>query len=320
MLLLVIFLVFVVQQICATHEQEHSMDCPTSSCGKITNISRPFRLKRDPIHCGDSKYELDCENNVTVLYLFSGKYHVQAINYNNFTIRVVDPGVEEPSCSSLPRYFLSESNFSDGYFIDVVAPYLSYQYQSHQSGPEWNSLWKHIIYLNCSHPVSEKNKYVNTAPCVKWQSKGYMYATAADYLTAAELKVGCGVKLVSLTSWWGLDANESSYTDMNRALLYGFEMSWLHFACDHQCRKSSDDECSFNTSTLKLQCAPLCQDKFGILLVRCGKGIQIQLKLIIFMALCSILGLGVVRRILRIIFSFIFRYRDMVTAVSLSTM
>ncbi|KHN05169.1 hypothetical protein glysoja_028067 [Glycine soja] len=79
----------------------------------ITNITYPFRLKGDPKGCGDNRYELACENNVTVLYLYSGKYHVQAINYNNFTIRVVDPGVQQPNCSSLPRYFLSPTNFSD---------------------------------------------------------------------------------------------------------------------------------------------------------------------------------------------------------------
>ncbi|ESW13188.1 hypothetical protein PHAVU_008G174900 [Phaseolus vulgaris] len=275
MVLLVMFLLFVVQQICATHEREKTMDCPTSSCGKITNISRPFRLKRDPIHCGDSRYELDCENNVTVLYLFSGKYHVQAINYHNFTIRVVDPGVEEPSCSSLPRYFLSKSNFTDAYHGHAVAPYLTSQYQiSDELSNYEKSLWKHIIYLNCSHPVSEKNKYVNAAPCVKWQSKGHIYAIGGD-ITAAELEVGCGVKLVSPTSWWGLD--ESSYTDMNRALLYGFEMSWLQFACDDQCQESPYDVCSFNTSSLNLQCALLCPDIFGIRLVRCGRGIWSQL-------------------------------------------
>ncbi|ESW13189.1 hypothetical protein PHAVU_008G175100 [Phaseolus vulgaris] len=269
MVLLVIFLLFVVEQVCTTNEQEHAMDCPTSSCGKITNISRPFRLKRDPVHCGDSRYELDCENNVAVLNLYSGKYHVEAINYHNFTIRVVDPGVEEPSCSSLPRYFLSESNFTDAYHGAAMAPYRSTQNQfSDELGNYEKSLWKHIIYLNCSHPVSEKNKYVNTAPCVKWQSKGYMYAIGGD-ITAAELEVGCGVKLVSPTSWGGLDANESSYTDMNTALLYGFEMSWLHFACDYLCPNSTHGDCYFNSSIPKLKCS-LCDDMlFGRLLVPC---------------------------------------------------
>nr|DAD29542.1 TPA_asm: hypothetical protein HUJ06_031010 [Nelumbo nucifera] len=44
--------------------------CAPSSCGKITNISYPFRLKGDPrLDCGDRRYELSCEDNRTVLYL-----------------------------------------------------------------------------------------------------------------------------------------------------------------------------------------------------------------------------------------------------------
>ena len=96
-----------------TTEKQHS--CPPSSCGKISNISYPFRLKDDPKHCGDSRYELSCENNEATLYLYSGKYYVQSINYNNFTIRVADPGVMESNCASLPRYSLSRSNFCDTY-------------------------------------------------------------------------------------------------------------------------------------------------------------------------------------------------------------
>ena len=199
-MLLVMFLLFLVQQICATNEQQNGIDCPTSSCGKIANISRPFRLKGDPKDCGDSRYELSCENDVTVLYLYGGKYHVEAINYDNFTIRVVDPGVEEGSCSSLPRYFLSQSNFTDAYHGEAVDPYQPSQYQfSDQFGSYVKSVLKHIIYMNCSHRVSENYKYVNTSPCVKWQSKGYMYAIAGD-LTARDFEVGCRIKLVSPTS------------------------------------------------------------------------------------------------------------------------
>jgi len=106
------------------------------------------------------------------------------IQYHNFTIRVVYLRVEEPSCSSFPRYFLSKSNFTDACHGDVVAPYLTSQYQSNQFGRHWNSLLKHMIYLNCSHLVSEKNKYVNSASCV---------AIGGD-ITVAELEVGCGVK------------------------------------------------------------------------------------------------------------------------------
>ncbi|RHN77751.1 putative wall-associated receptor kinase, galacturonan-binding domain-containing protein [Medicago truncatula] len=92
-------------------EQEHS--CPPSSCGKISNITYPFRLKNDPIHCGNRSYELSCENNVTTINLYSAKYNVKSINYNNFTIRLVDPGIQQDNCSSFPRNYLSTSDFCD---------------------------------------------------------------------------------------------------------------------------------------------------------------------------------------------------------------
>jgi len=275
MVFLVMFLLFVVQQICARNEQEHATNCLPSSCGKIANISRPFRLKGDPIYCGDNRYELDCENNVTVLYLYGGKYHVQAINYNNFTVRVVDPGVEEQSFS-LPRYFLSQSNFTDNY--RAVDPYRATQTQLSKVSFNEKSLLKHIIFMNCSHRVSENYKYVNTTPWVKWETKGYMYAIAGD-LTAADFEVGCRIKLLSPTSWWGLHANHSSYSMMNTALLYGFEMSWQKFACEDQC-DSPYGECYFDSSTLKLQCSPYCDDIFGVLETKCGKGIHVQVQLI----------------------------------------
>ncbi|KAM1263301.1 hypothetical protein ACFXTH_028309 [Malus domestica] len=70
--------------VCSAKDDRHH--CAPSSCGIITNISYPFRLKHDPDNCGDQWYNLSCENNRTVLYLYSGKYHVQAINYDNYTV------------------------------------------------------------------------------------------------------------------------------------------------------------------------------------------------------------------------------------------
>ncbi|XP_017973196.1 PREDICTED: rust resistance kinase Lr10 isoform X2 [Theobroma cacao] len=69
--------------------------CSPSSCGSIQNISYPFRLNSDPHNCGVPRYNSSCQNNLTVLNLKSGKYYVQAINYNNYTIRLVDAGVQK---------------------------------------------------------------------------------------------------------------------------------------------------------------------------------------------------------------------------------
>uniref|UniRef100_A0A2N9G3A8 Protein kinase domain-containing protein n=1 Tax=Fagus sylvatica TaxID=28930 RepID=A0A2N9G3A8_FAGSY len=57
-----------------------------SSCGNITKIRPPFRLKGAPAgECGsgDCCLELACENNRTTLLADSGKYYVQEIDYEN---------------------------------------------------------------------------------------------------------------------------------------------------------------------------------------------------------------------------------------------
>jgi hypothetical protein len=255
----------------STIEQEHT--CPPSSCGRISNISYPFRLKDDPERCGNSSYELSCENNVTSLYLYSGKYYVQSINYKNFTIRLVDPGVHQANCSSLPRYFLSKSNFSEYYFYE----FFTGPYQASRRVDQSKVLgFEHIVYLNCSHQVTNNHKYVNIAPCINLDDSngGYIYAMAGD-LIVEDLQVGCHVMLVSPTSWLGLDIDNFSYDIMHKALVYGFEVSWLDLACRNIHCHGEDgisEDCFFNTSSEKLQCRPVCigfNDYWGT--DNCGK-------------------------------------------------
>ncbi|KAF3433889.1 hypothetical protein FNV43_RR24992 [Rhamnella rubrinervis] len=78
------------------HAQDlnHRHYCPPSSGGNIPKIIYPFRLRTDPPGYGSRRYELSCKNVAIVLHLYSGKYYVQSINYNNYTIRVVDSNVE----------------------------------------------------------------------------------------------------------------------------------------------------------------------------------------------------------------------------------
>ncbi|KAK7377197.1 hypothetical protein VNO80_02618 [Phaseolus coccineus] len=212
-----VVLLLLVHHICATKdEQEHV--CPPSSCGKITNISYPFRLKGDPEECSVKMYELGCENNVTVLYLYSAKYHVQSINYKNYTVRVVDPALQHHNLSSLPLRFLSRSNFSDTY-TDTTGPFQA-GLNAFYNGESLS--FEHIVFVNCNHSVGEKGKYVEIGEWVKWEGKGYAYAIVGD-LRAEDLEVGCEVKLVAPTSLSTFDNN--SYTAMHTALSYGFEIS-----------------------------------------------------------------------------------------------
>ena len=107
-----IALVLVHETCSATANAKVNDHCAPSSCGNIHNISFPFRLKNDPEKCGDSRYELSCEDNHTLLSLFERRYYVKEINYNNYTIRIVDSGIQKNNYSFTPSYSLTHYNFS----------------------------------------------------------------------------------------------------------------------------------------------------------------------------------------------------------------
>lgn len=94
---------------CKAQNKNNNRNNPTcaSSCGNLDNITFPFRLKGDPKYCGHSNYELDCQNDNTILTLNSKKFHVLAISYHNFSIRVVDPGLDNNNSCSFPTYSVS---------------------------------------------------------------------------------------------------------------------------------------------------------------------------------------------------------------------
>ncbi|XP_058724619.1 LEAF RUST 10 DISEASE-RESISTANCE LOCUS RECEPTOR-LIKE PROTEIN KINASE-like 2.3 [Vicia villosa] len=232
----------------------NSLPCFSSSCGKITNITYPFRLKQDPEHCGNSKYELDCVNNVTVLSLYDGYFRVESINYNNYTIRVVDPNIQPSNCSSLPRFFLSQNNFT--YYNDSEQRYLpkennSYQYFLNRNDYYGLDLSMPVIYMKCTSPPSKvvDKYYANTTSCLDQHT----YAIVGDPPFKI-LEPQCRVKFVTLSSFWGdfytYDKNilgNISYIDIHKALQYGFEISWMKASCP--C-----DECLLNDTINKIQC------------------------------------------------------------------
>ncbi|XP_054821432.1 LEAF RUST 10 DISEASE-RESISTANCE LOCUS RECEPTOR-LIKE PROTEIN KINASE-like 2.1 [Prosopis cineraria] len=242
--------------------QDLNNTCAPSRCGIITNISHPFRLPDDPANCGDPRYELACENNVTLLHLYDGKFPVLAINYNNYTIRLVDPGIQADNFSTLPRYFLFRSNFSrKGY--------------KHPYGTSLSSepTFEHVVYLNCSDLVWKERirffrdslawrEYTDTGVVAdaNWESEGgHVYAVVGD-LKANQFKSGCDVKMVTLiTSHWDslLHMGNFSYADIHRLLSYGFEVSWEERACaDLPPCPFSYQDCNFSPETKSLQCTP----------------------------------------------------------------
>ncbi|TQE10413.1 hypothetical protein C1H46_004010 [Malus baccata] len=262
-----LLLLFLLPFICSqTSIPENNSDC-TLSCGNI-DISSPFRLKGDPQHCGNRTYELTCEENVTVLYLYNRKFYAKAINYNNFTIRVVDAAVQKKdNYYSIPRYSFTSSSFS---YRDPYSTYLVRLTWSSNS-PDISTSYtaRPIIFMNCPNPMHSPG-LVETAPCVK------------DGTCSSNSSLSNGLRMFSYSifGWNGpitsLDLGESceitqmlmvspslSVQDMHQHLTscegiyseiaHGFELSWFYHACSTSNCPGHVGECVLNNVS-KIEC------------------------------------------------------------------
>ncbi|KAL9377569.1 hypothetical protein Peur_028904 [Populus x canadensis] len=224
-----------------------------SSCGNHT-ISYPFSLNSsDPLNCGNPLYTLHCEKNISrVLYLDSRKYYVQAINYNNLTIRVVDAGVQKNDCSSLPDFSLafdSLGNSRRAYttftltftVLDYIAgddyPYTWFQYK--KTG--WERLPKYkplplsqmMIFINCANPV-DSPPYVDTGTCLNGAKYSNVSLSMRSYVNVGGMKASDVLELCSLERMTLLpvkDYKNMSYKEIHSQLAYGFELSWHNSKC-----------------------------------------------------------------------------------------
>nr|GMD51668.1 rust resistance kinase Lr10-like isoform X1 [Ipomoea batatas] len=220
------------------HFSRHSNTrCSPSSCGSIRNISSPFRLNTDPEDCGNPDYELTCEQNRTVLTLhYSQKYYVQSINYDNYTVRVVDSGVQQNNICSFPRYALAQYSFDERYPYGIATPDKMTPYGWQDS----TLITVPIIFLRCPFPMKSSAFVETSKQC--WNkstesSWGYAYAKLGS-LNASDLRISCRVELITMTSWRiqeKVSSQKVSLVEIHDALMYGFELSWVRVVCQQHC-------------------------------------------------------------------------------------
>jgi hypothetical protein len=147
--------------------------------------------------------------------------------------------------------------------------------------------------------VKDDPGYVDTSPCINWDSRSYVYAFAVkkyweddymgsnNYLSVGRLKDYCQVKHVAMLSLSD-SSNGSvrddvpdrplSYERMHGMLLYGFELSWISGACRDSC--GDNQRCYFNQTTADFECfesTDYCTYPLGIEVAkRCGKKYKIK--------------------------------------------
>ncbi|KAK4595085.1 hypothetical protein RGQ29_018728 [Quercus rubra] len=216
--LIALIVLVLVHKACST---ENTHQCAPSSYGIIQNISYPFRLKGDPETCGDPRYELVCENNQAAFDYLGRKYYVQEINYNNYTIRVVDKGIQKENYSSTPSYSL---NLFDNRF--VTTNYNERRIRTQRS----------VVFMSCEKLVNTPF-YLDTSTCTDngeyssnsssiSHSKRYKYVSVRT-ISVKDVKDSCTVEKIILTSWPGNDNPNISCTEVHNELVYGFELSWI---------------------------------------------------------------------------------------------
>ncbi|WCJ41420.1 hypothetical protein M5689_022290 [Euphorbia peplus] len=255
--------VFLLLMMFQTSDSAH--DCPPSSCGG-TNISYPFRLQTDPISCGDDKYTLSCENNFTVLHLFKGgKYYVKAIDYDNFTIQLVDASVDKDDCSSLPSDFPNfPLMYMFSFFFEVEDPsYTLFKYRQHsERWSEGERLPAEMInFIKCKNAVNS-SVYLDTSPCINsslsHSETVYTYAYLGE-MKGCDLRDDCSLEMVSLMLPTTDSKNRNlSFIEVHRQMAFGFELSWHPINCRHcvldSCYLDNKDHLQCLNTTKGMQC------------------------------------------------------------------
>ncbi|QHN93744.1 rust resistance kinase Lr10-like [Arachis ipaensis] len=207
--------------------------CSSEWCGRH-DIRHPFRLNNSsPSHCGEHMYTLSCENdNQLFLYLKSIKFQVQSINYNNYTIRLVDANVALHSHDlSYPLpYSLIPSNFTG-------AQDEPYQYRIYKQNFDFIRLTKQMLYLKCPPYGVKSSATAAATTCMNgsYSLGSTFYVSDLDKtLQDLAFRDSCHVEWMYLTSWpTEIEDRNISCTDIHHMLLYGFELSWLKVYCKY---------------------------------------------------------------------------------------
>jgi hypothetical protein len=115
----------------------------------------------------------------TVLYLDAGKYYVRQINYVDYTIRVVDSGIDQVS---IPPYFLTCNNFSSG---DSYVPYRQRRQGIRRSREE---IARSVVFVMCENRVNSP-LYLETSTCFRINGSDSEYSSNSSK-TYRYVKVG----------------------------------------------------------------------------------------------------------------------------------
>ncbi|TYI96043.1 hypothetical protein E1A91_D01G041800v1 [Gossypium mustelinum] len=225
-----------------------NQDCGSTFCGNL-NISFPFRLKNQPPQCGHYGFEFECENNNrSILVNKKGKFSVQQIFYENYTIRMVDASLDTDDCNSLPL------NSVDNYYYDYEqSSLLSFSLSSSSSSSNYyyyyyNSfggrLEGNIIYvMNCTKSIKSL-LYIEASRCTTKSNTSSSLPTSHFYFLnstthPSDINQACTIEAkvpIMIDNIIGM-----STLDIYKKLLVGFLVEWNKYdyqSCDYDYYKN----------------------------------------------------------------------------------
>lgn len=217
---------------------------PPSSCGNISNITCPFRLKGDHQKCNNPfSYELICDNNNrTLIYLPNDGYYyyVQDIDYAHYNIRVAVPGLEKNNCSSRPLYSIQEKNSFNYYlrdsknkmlltFIDCPSPVISPRYIDITTTTTTTTAC-----TTTTTTTTNNNSYKNSS-----KERYVYYYVVVDYMRIQDVEDSCKVSMTTWVSSFNVTSNTTKFAEIHDAMVNGFHISWG----DVYCRTCKSENC-----------------------------------------------------------------------------
>nr|KJB12868.1 hypothetical protein B456_002G041500 [Gossypium raimondii] len=211
-----------------------NQDCGSTFCGNL-NISFPFRLKDQPPQCGHYGFEFECENNNrTILVDKEGKFSIQQIFYENYTIRMVDASLDTDDCNSLP--------LSSVYYYFHYPELLSFSLSSSSSNNYYYNKYYYdgrlevnIIYvMNCTKPI-KSSLYIEASRCTIKSNTSSSLPTSHFYFLngntrPSDINQACTIEAevpIMIDNILGM-----STLDIYKKLLVGFWVEWDR--CDYQ--------------------------------------------------------------------------------------
>ncbi|TYI96034.1 hypothetical protein E1A91_D01G041000v1 [Gossypium mustelinum] len=222
-----------------------NQDCGSTFCGNL-NISFPFRIKGQPPQCGYINLELECENNNrTTLVGRGGKFSVQQIIYEDYTMRVVDASMDTDDCNSLPL-----SSVYD-YYYDYINNYYEYKpfpFFVNDYYGRW--LESSIIYVvNCTKPI-KSSLYIEASRCTTKSNPPSSLPTFHFYflnrnIHPSDINQACTVEAevpIMVRNITGM-----STLDIYKKLLEGIWVTWnecTYQGCDNNNKVSFKEVCT----------------------------------------------------------------------------